>query len=110
VSSGVTLSADEVDTYAAGNRGGRQGPKAEMEALIKDRLPVPRVVECDQNGSQARFLLAKLNPSATHNNNNNSQVSFCLHSLTDRASGSQLTQAHSSRFSPESGRASVRET
>lgn len=45
-----------------------------MEALVKDRLPVPRVVECDQHGSQARFLLAKLNPSATHNNNNNSQV------------------------------------
>ena len=30
-------------------------------------MPVPRLVDCDQNGSQARFLLAKLNPSATYN-------------------------------------------
>ncbi|KAK8332614.1 hypothetical protein V6Z11_A10G152200 [Gossypium hirsutum] len=29
---------------------------------------VPRLVVCDQHGSQARFLLAKLNPSATYNN------------------------------------------
>lgn len=29
---------------------------------------MPRIVDCDQNGSQARFLLAKLNPSATYNN------------------------------------------
>ena len=30
------------------------------------RCPTPRLVECDQGGSQARFLLAKLNPSSTH--------------------------------------------
>eukprot|EP00966_Prymnesium_polylepis_P271049 6261907-Prymnesium_polylepis.1 len=28
-------------------------------------------VECDQYGSQARFLLAKLNPSVTHNSAQN---------------------------------------
>lgn len=30
---------------------------------------MPRMLQCDQYGSQARFLLAKLNPSATHNSN-----------------------------------------
>ncbi|KAL3906708.1 MAG: hypothetical protein SGPRY_010450, partial [Prymnesium sp.] len=32
-----------------------------------ERFPVPMYVECDQYGSQARFLLAKLNPSVTYN-------------------------------------------
>ena len=31
-----------------------------------DRFPVPRYIECDQHGSQARFLLSKVNPSTTH--------------------------------------------
>lgn len=42
-------------------------PKADAEQIIKTRFPVPRLVDCDQHGSQARFLLAKLNPSATYN-------------------------------------------
>ncbi|KIY93781.1 hypothetical protein MNEG_14181 [Monoraphidium neglectum] len=42
-------------------------PQAEAKAIAQRRFPVPRVVDCDQNGSQARFLLAKLNPSATYN-------------------------------------------
>jgi protein transport protein SEC23 len=29
---------------------------------------VPRFIDTDQGGSQARFLLAKVNPSQTHNN------------------------------------------
>eukprot|EP00884_Botryococcus_braunii_P021827 jgi/Botrbrau1/8328/Bobra.0081s0017.1 len=45
-----------------------EAPKQDAEALLKRRFPVPRLVDCDQNGSQARFLLAKLNPSATYNN------------------------------------------
>ncbi|GAB4862048.1 Protein transport protein S23 C [Ancistrocladus abbreviatus] len=44
-----------------------QAPRDEADALIKERFPVPRLVICDQHGSQARFLLAKLNPSATYN-------------------------------------------
>ncbi|KAJ0053266.1 hypothetical protein Pint_00003 [Pistacia integerrima] len=44
-----------------------QAPRDDADAIIKDRFPVPRLVICDQNGSQARFLLAKLNPSATYN-------------------------------------------
>lgn len=29
---------------------------------------MPRYIDCDQGGSQARFLLARVNPSQTHNN------------------------------------------
>lgn len=34
--------------------------------LLTDRFPIPRYIVCDQGGSQARFLLSKLNPSTTH--------------------------------------------
>ncbi|CAO2211223.1 unnamed protein product [Urochloa humidicola] len=47
-----------------------QAPKEEADAIIKERFPVPRLVVCDQYGSQARFLLAKLNPSVTYNSDN----------------------------------------
>jgi protein transport protein SEC23 len=43
-------------------------PKADAEELIKDRFPYPRYLECDEGGSQARFLIAKINPSTTHHN------------------------------------------
>jgi len=42
-------------------------PKEDAAVLLTERFPVPMYVECDQYGSQARFLLAKLNPSVTHN-------------------------------------------
>jgi len=42
-------------------------PKEDAAMLLQERFPVPLYVECDQYGSQARFLLAKLNPSVTHN-------------------------------------------
>ena len=44
----------------------------------QERFPVPMYVECDQYGSQARFLLAKLNPSVTHNSQNQSASSDFL--------------------------------
>lgn len=44
-----------------------QAPQDDAKIIIKERFPVPRLVICDQHGSQARFLLAKLNPSATYN-------------------------------------------
>lgn len=44
-----------------------QAPPDDAQAIIAERFPVPRLVVCDQHGSQARFLLAKLNPSATYN-------------------------------------------
>ncbi|CAL9152358.1 unnamed protein product [Musa hybrid cultivar] len=42
-----------------------EAPEIDAEALIADRIPVPKLVKCDQHGSQARFLLARLNPSVT---------------------------------------------
>ncbi|XP_068650119.1 protein transport protein SEC23 G [Aristolochia californica] len=42
-----------------------EAPEIDAEALITDRLPVPKLIRCDQHGSQSRFLLAKLNPSVT---------------------------------------------
>jgi len=59
-------------------------PKAEAEQIIATRFPVPRLVDCDQHGSQARFLLAKLNPSATYN-------SSATMSGGDRTSFSRMT-------------------
>lgn len=47
-----------------------QAPHDDAEMIVRERFPVPRLVVCDQHGSQARFLLAKLNPSATYNNMN----------------------------------------
>eukprot|EP00898_Chlorokybus_atmophyticus_P002889 jgi/Chlat1/3600/Chrsp234S00259 len=41
-------------------------PQQDAEAIVRERFPAPRYVDCDQGGSQARFLLAKLNPSATY--------------------------------------------
>lgn len=38
-------------------------PKEEVRELLSDRFPLPRYINCDQGGSQARFLLAKLNPT-----------------------------------------------
>merc|ERR1712146_874286 len=37
-----------------------EDPREDLKDLIKDRFPVPRVIETDQHKSQARFLLAKL--------------------------------------------------
>ena len=33
---------------------------------MADRTPLPMYVECDQNTSQARFLIASLDPDITH--------------------------------------------
>jgi len=43
-----------------------EDPQVDAQELLLDRFPIPRYVVCDQNGSQARFLLSKLNPSTTH--------------------------------------------
>ncbi|KAK1296568.1 hypothetical protein QJS10_CPB15g01930 [Acorus calamus] len=44
-----------------------EAPIIDAESLISERIPVPKLIKCDQHGSQARFLLAKLNPSVTQN-------------------------------------------
>ena len=47
-----------------------ESPIVDAQELLEDRLPIPRYVVCDQGGSQARFLLSKLNPSTTHMSGN----------------------------------------
>ena len=41
-------------------------PQEEAQAIMATRFPVPRYIVCDQHRSQARFLMAKINPSVTH--------------------------------------------
>ncbi|KAL2401782.1 Protein transport protein sec23 [Exophiala dermatitidis] len=43
-----------------------EAPKEDARELVQDRFPLPRFIICDAGGSQARFLLSKLNPSTTH--------------------------------------------
>ncbi|XP_078001202.1 protein transport protein Sec23A-like [Glandiceps talaboti] len=45
-----------------------QAPVDDAQDILQTRFPMPRYIECDQEGSQARFLLSKVNPSQTHNN------------------------------------------
>ncbi|KAL2506644.1 Sec23/Sec24 protein transport family protein [Abeliophyllum distichum] len=44
-----------------------EAPDLDAEQLVSERVPVPKLIKCDQHSSQARFLLAKLNPSVTQN-------------------------------------------
>jgi protein transport protein SEC23 len=44
-----------------------EAPELDAEQLVVERVPAPKLIKCDQHGSQARFLLAKLNPSVTQN-------------------------------------------
>lgn len=43
-----------------------ESPRHEIAELLVERFPIPRYIVCDQGGSQARFLLSRINPSATH--------------------------------------------
>eukprot|EP00917_Polyrhabdina_sp_WS-2016_P009746 GHVP01021439.1.p1 GENE.GHVP01021439.1~~GHVP01021439.1.p1 ORF type:complete len:752 (+),score=103.02 GHVP01021439.1:56-2311(+) len=43
-----------------------QTPMDDAKAILEDRFPAPKFVYCNAGGSQARFLLAKVNPSATY--------------------------------------------
>jgi len=45
-----------------------QAPKDDAERLMADRFPHPKYTECNQNGSQARILLNRLNPSVSYAN------------------------------------------
>lgn len=46
-----------------------QQAENEAKSIVIKRFPVPRYIICDQGGSQARFLLSRLNPSTTHMTN-----------------------------------------
>ena len=44
-----------------------EAPSADAKEIMIGRFPMPRYIVCDEGGSQARFLLFKVNPSLTHN-------------------------------------------
>jgi protein transport protein SEC23 len=46
-----------------------EAPQSDAQLILDARLPVPRYIVCDQHKSDARFLMARLNPSVTHNSN-----------------------------------------
>ncbi|GCB62554.1 protein transport protein Sec23A [Scyliorhinus torazame] len=45
-----------------------QAPVDDAQEILHSRFPMPRYVDTEHGGSQARFLLSKVNPSQTHNN------------------------------------------
>ena len=45
-----------------------KAPIEDGQDTLAERFPIPRYVETYHDHSQARFLLAKVNPSQTHNN------------------------------------------
>eukprot|EP01004_Peranema_trichophorum_P008065 NODE_682_length_2465_cov_110.964560_g586_i0.p1 GENE.NODE_682_length_2465_cov_110.964560_g586_i0~~NODE_682_length_2465_cov_110.964560_g586_i0.p1 ORF type:complete len:754 (-),score=140.25 NODE_682_length_2465_cov_110.964560_g586_i0:145-2406(-) len=69
-------------------------PKTDAERLMVDRFPHPRFTECYQNGSQARRLLNRLNPSVSYNSG---QPGAGAVMLTDDAS-LQTFMAHLKRL------------
>mmetsp|Transcript_1640 Transcript_1640/g.3472 ORF Transcript_1640/g.3472 Transcript_1640/m.3472 type:complete len:816 (-) Transcript_1640:138-2585(-) len=46
-----------------------EAPQSDAILIMDSRFPVPRYIVSDQHKSEARFLMAKLNPSVTHNSN-----------------------------------------
>lgn len=45
-----------------------QAPLDDAQEILQTRFPMPRYIDTEHGGSQARFLLSKVNPSQTHNN------------------------------------------
>jgi protein transport protein SEC23 len=45
-----------------------QAPAEDCKQIMADRFPVPRYIQTNAGGSQARFLTSKVNPSNTHSN------------------------------------------
>lgn len=45
-----------------------KAPQDDANDILETRFPMPRYINTEHGGSQARFLLSKVNPSQTHNN------------------------------------------
>ncbi|XP_076406716.1 protein transport protein Sec23A-like [Peromyscus maniculatus bairdii] len=45
-----------------------QAPVDDAQEILHSRFPMPRYIDTEHGGSQARLLLSKVNPSQTHNN------------------------------------------
>lgn len=43
-------------------------PVDDAQEILQTRFPMPRYIDTEHEGSQARFLLSRVNPSQTHNN------------------------------------------
>merc|ERR1719437_173962 len=43
-----------------------EAPKEDAQLIMESRFPVPRYIVCDEHKSEARFLMAKVNPNTTH--------------------------------------------
>lgn len=63
-----------------------EAPKREAMEILMDRFPLPRFIYCDEGGSQARFLMAKLNPSTSYASNPNHMYGGQLDVMTDDTS------------------------
>jgi len=57
-------------------------PQADAQRIMDQRFPVPRYIVCDQHKSESRFVIAKLNPSVTHNTNDGSCKLIFFHKLS----------------------------
>ncbi|GME79817.1 unnamed protein product [[Candida] boidinii] len=44
-------------------------PRLEAAEILVDRFPLPRFIDTEEGGSQARFLYSKLNPTTSYKNN-----------------------------------------
>ncbi|GAV28213.1 hypothetical protein PMKS-001683 [Pichia membranifaciens] len=42
-------------------------PRQEAADILVDRFPLPRFIDTEEGGSQARFLMSKLNPTTSYN-------------------------------------------
>lgn len=63
-----------------------EAPRREAMDILLDRFPLPRFIDCDEGGSQARFLMAKLNPSTSYSANPNHLYGGQQDVLTDDTS------------------------
>uniref|UniRef100_A0A3Q3W285 Protein transport protein SEC23 n=1 Tax=Mola mola TaxID=94237 RepID=A0A3Q3W285_MOLML len=63
-----------------------QAPVNDAQNLMRTRFPMPRYVDTEHGGSQARVLLSKVNPSQTHNNMYTRGQDSGAHILTDDVS------------------------
>ena len=41
-------------------------PAKDAKEILGDRFPTPKFIQTTENGSQARFLVARVNPAVTH--------------------------------------------
>ncbi|CAD7093485.1 unnamed protein product [Hermetia illucens] len=63
-----------------------QAPVDDAQEILQTRFPMPRYIDTEHGGSQARFLLSKVNPSQTHNNMYAYGQDSCAPVLTDDVS------------------------